>query len=78
MDFIIDLPPFHSFNSILVVVDRLTKMAHFIPWNKIIIGKNIAKLFFIMFFDIMAFLKILFLIMDPSLHPSFGSDSLND
>jgi hypothetical protein len=46
MDFITNLPPFHSFNSILVVVDRLTKMIHFIPCNKIIIGKKRVKLFF--------------------------------
>ncbi len=31
MDFIIDLPSVRTKNSILVVVDRLTKMAHFTP-----------------------------------------------
>jgi hypothetical protein len=40
-----DVPPSNSFNSILVVVDRLTKMVHFIPCNKTIISKKIAKLF---------------------------------
>jgi hypothetical protein len=29
MDFITDLPPSSSFDTILVVVDQLTKMAHF-------------------------------------------------
>lgn len=44
-DFIIDLPLFNSFDSILVVVDCLTKMAHFIPCNKSIIGERTVKLF---------------------------------
>jgi len=34
MDFIVDLPPSKTFNSIFVVVDRLTKMAHFIQCQK--------------------------------------------
>ena len=31
MDFIVELPPSEDFNTIFVVVDRLTKMAHFVP-----------------------------------------------
>jgi hypothetical protein len=46
MDFITNFPPFNSFDSILVVVDHLMKMVHFVPCNKIIIGEKIAKLFF--------------------------------
>jgi hypothetical protein len=46
MDFIIDLPPFSFYDSILVVVDCLTKMFHFIPYTKIIIGEGTSKLFF--------------------------------
>jgi hypothetical protein len=46
MDFITDLPPFSSYDSILVVVDHLTKMAQFIPCIKTIIGKGTTKLFF--------------------------------
>jgi hypothetical protein len=33
MDFITDLPSSKAFDSIFVLVDRLTKMAHFIPCN---------------------------------------------
>jgi hypothetical protein len=47
MDFIRGLPPFNSYDSILVVVvDHSMKMVHFIPCTKIIINKGIAKLFF--------------------------------
>jgi hypothetical protein len=45
MDFIMDLPRSNSFDSILVVVNHLTKMAHFIPCNKLIISKKTTKLF---------------------------------
>lgn len=31
MDFIVELPPSEDFTTIFIVVDRLTKMAHFIP-----------------------------------------------
>lgn len=31
MDYIVELPPSDGFTSIFVVVDLLTKMAHFIP-----------------------------------------------
>jgi hypothetical protein len=44
MDFIVDLPQFNSFDSILVVVDHLTKMAHFIPCNKSITSEKTVKL----------------------------------
>ena len=45
MDFITDLPVSQSFDSIFVVVDRLTKMAHFVPCLKAISGEETAKLF---------------------------------
>lgn len=31
MDFIVDLPPSEGFTTILVTVDHLLKMAHFLP-----------------------------------------------
>jgi len=46
MDFIIDLPPSNVYNSILVVVDYLTKTTHFILYTKIIINEGTTKLFF--------------------------------
>jgi hypothetical protein len=45
MDFITDLPNSKAFDSIFVVVDQLTKMAHFIPCNKMVIDEETARLF---------------------------------
>jgi hypothetical protein len=42
MDFIMDIPTIKIKNSILVVVDRLTKMAHFTPCSKSITAEEIA------------------------------------
>jgi hypothetical protein len=44
MDFITDLPIVRAKNSILVVVDRLTKMAHFTPCSKLITAEETAQL----------------------------------
>jgi len=44
-DFIIDLPPFSFYDSILVVVDHLMKMVHFISCTKTINGERTSKLF---------------------------------
>jgi len=46
IDFIINLSPFSSYDSILVVVDHLTKMVHFILCTKTIIGERIVELLF--------------------------------
>ena len=35
LDFIIDLPPSNSYNTTMVTVDMLTKMAHFVPLKKL-------------------------------------------
>ena len=45
MDFIVKLPKSQGFDSIFVVVDRLSKMAHFIPCNESISAKELAILF---------------------------------
>jgi hypothetical protein len=45
MDFITNLPPSNSYDSILVMVSCLTKVAYFISCTKTIINEGIAKSF---------------------------------
>jgi len=44
-DFIMKLPLAQGYNSILVVVDRFTKMAHFIPTTEKTSAEGLAQLF---------------------------------
>jgi len=44
-NFITDLLPLQNYNSILVFVDCLTKMSHFIPCHKMTTAPQFAKLF---------------------------------
>lgn len=44
-DFIVKLPETQGYDSILVVVDRFSKMAHFIPTNESTTAKGLAKIF---------------------------------
>ena len=47
MDFIVGLPrTSKGYNSILVIVDRLTKSAHFLPVDARYSAKKYAKLYF--------------------------------
>src|SRR5690606_7078324 len=45
MDFIVKLPNSEGFDAIYVVVDRLTKMAHFIPTTSDVDAEGTARLF---------------------------------
>jgi len=44
-DFITKLPLVQGYNSILVVVDQLTKMVHFIPTTEKTLAERLARLF---------------------------------
>ena len=45
LDWITDLPPSHYHDAVLVVVDRLTKQAIFIPTTKSMAAPDVASLF---------------------------------
>jgi len=45
VDFITKLPLAQGYNSILVVVDRLTKMVYFIPTMEKMLAKRLVQLF---------------------------------
>jgi len=45
MDFITDLPKSEGYDTILVVIDRLTNMSHFIPCSKDLEARQFASLF---------------------------------
>ncbi|KAM8977345.1 notchless protein homolog 1 [Pelodytes ibericus] len=45
IDFIVDLPPSLQHNTIMVVVDRFTKMGHFIPTTQLPTAAETAELF---------------------------------
>jgi len=44
-DFITKLPLVQGYDSILVVVNRLTKMVHFIPTTEKTLAEGLARLF---------------------------------
>lgn len=45
LDFIVKLPLSEGFDSICVIVDRLTKQAHFLPCNETITAEDTAELY---------------------------------
>jgi len=45
VDFITKLPLAQGYDSILVVYDRMTKMAHFVPTTERTSAKGVARLF---------------------------------
>jgi len=51
MDFIEKLPSFSGFNTILIIVDRLSKQAIFIPTHDTITSVELARLFVIHVFS---------------------------
>jgi hypothetical protein len=46
MDFMVSLPPSKGFYTIMVVVERFNKMAHFIPTKEIAMTQEMGRLFF--------------------------------
>jgi hypothetical protein len=58
MDFMVSLPPSKGFDAIMVVVDRLSKMTHFIPTKDEAIAQETSRLFFTHVFAVTNFLPI--------------------
>jgi hypothetical protein len=46
MDFMVSLPPSRGFDATMVVVDRFSKMAHFIPTKDEAMAQETGRLFF--------------------------------
>ena len=46
MDFIVDLPESRGYNAIMVVIDYVSKQAHFVPTKPLLTALQLAKLFF--------------------------------
>lgn len=44
MDFVISLPPLKEITTILVVTDRLAKMAHFLPFKGVLTAEQAVEL----------------------------------
>ena len=61
MDFIPELPECKGYDNILVIVDKLTKYAMFIPTTTAVTERETAKLFFHMLFPNMVYPSRLFL-----------------
>ncbi|PRP79435.1 retrotransposable element protein [Planoprotostelium fungivorum] len=72
LDFIVELPAVDGYNAILVVVDRFTKMAHFIPTVTTVTSQDTAKLFIDNVWKLHALQHLLCQTEDHSLLPSSG------
>jgi hypothetical protein len=73
MDFIVALPRTQArYDSIWVIVDRLTKVAHFIPVKTTYSGAKLAELYMSRIICLHGVPKILFQIEVPNSHLSFG------
>jgi len=46
MDFMVNLPPSRGFDAIMVVVDRFSKITHFIPTKESATAQETGRLFF--------------------------------
>ena len=78
MDFVVGLPrTAKGYDSIWVVVDRLTKTAHFLLVDTRCSAKTYAKLYFDRIVPYMEFLLLSSLIEHQSLSLVFGSNSKN-
>jgi len=75
MDFIVELPKSKDMTTVMLVVDRLTKMVYFIPFRLFIVFLLLQLMLMLLsriFLSYMVSLILLFLIEDRNIHLSFG------
>jgi hypothetical protein len=78
MDFIVGLPCTQAgYDSIWVIVDRLTKVAHFIPVKTTYSGDNLQNFTCQESCACMEYQRISCRIEVPSSHPSFGRNFMS-
>jgi hypothetical protein len=71
MDFMVSLPPSRGFDAIMVVVDRFSKMAHFIPTKESAMDQETRMLFFTHVFKHHGLPKDIMLDRDPKFTSKF-------
>ena len=71
MDFIVGLPKVRGCDSVYVVVDRLSKYAHFIPCSSSIPAEGVGRLFLIRVWKLRGFPKSRHTDRDPKFVSSF-------
>jgi len=73
MDFIVEIPKSKDMTTVMTVVDRLTKMAHFIPLLVFLLLRLLLIPLFVIFLGCMVFLILSFLIEVLNSLLSFGT-----
>jgi hypothetical protein len=71
MDFMVNLPPSRGFDAIMVVVDRFSKMAHFIPTKESATTQEMGRLLFMHMFKHHGLPKDILLNRDPKFSSKF-------
>ena len=75
LDFVVGMPKQEGFDTILTVVDKGTKMCHFLPCNESISAKEVAALFWRHVGNSMVSPALSFQIGIPGSLESFGRNS---
>ena len=79
LDFVTGLPKNHNLNdSIMVVVNKLSKATHFLLVKTTYKAANIADIFLKQIFRLHGISKVIISYRDPQLHVTFGDLCLRD
>jgi hypothetical protein len=78
MDFIVGLPHTRDgYDSVWVIVDRLTKVVHFIHVKTTYSGAQLAELYMTRMFVCMEYQRKSYQIEEPNLPRAFGKDYMS-